>query len=116
MAFGNVSATTFANTTATTTVATLNQGDESEAAPAEEDGLSAHVPVRVPLPFDPEGGADLPVPLLRLQLPRHTGPRRAPQISGQSERVRANQGGSCRVKTRPVTEGQRFGWMTYDIQ
>ncbi|MCK7589226.1 MotA/TolQ/ExbB proton channel family protein [Subsaxibacter sp. CAU 1640] len=38
MAFGNVSATTFATTTATTTVATLAQEeDETAAAPAEEE-------------------------------------------------------------------------------
>ncbi len=36
MAFGNVSATTFANTTATTTVATLTQ-EETTEAPAEEE-------------------------------------------------------------------------------
>jgi len=36
MAFGNVSATTFANTAATTTAATLTQGETTEA-PAEEE-------------------------------------------------------------------------------
>jgi biopolymer transport protein ExbB len=39
MAFGNVSATTFANTTATTTVATLTQDDTPDATAEEELGF-----------------------------------------------------------------------------